>query len=134
MAAEEAALLAEVAGGDAGAPLEERFRRYAGRLHTLGLGLLGGPGLAEELVEESFVRLWCQAPRYDPERGTVATFDDYWSPFLGGQGPAPAYVMTLGDDRRRRLRDGLGARVPTGEDGSIHLVSRAWAVRGRAPS
>ena len=74
VAAEEAALLAEVAGGDAGAPLEELFRRYAGRLYTLGLGLLGDPGLAEELVQESFVRLWRQAPRYDPERGTVATF------------------------------------------------------------
>lgn len=74
VAAEEAALLAAVAGGDRGAPLEELFRRYAGRLYALGLGLLGDAGLAEELVQESFVRLWRQAPRFDPARGTVATF------------------------------------------------------------
>lgn len=72
--AEEAALLAEVAGGDRGAPLEELFRRYAGRLYAFGLGLLGDPGLAEELVQESFVRLWRQAARYDPARGSVAAF------------------------------------------------------------
>ena len=74
VAAEEVALLAKVAGGDREEPLEDLFRRYAGRLYALGLGLLGDSGLAEELVQESFVRLWRQAPRYDPARGTVATF------------------------------------------------------------
>ena len=74
VAAEEVALLAKVAGGDRGEPLEDLFRRYAGRLYALGLRLLGDNGLAEELVQESFVRLWRQAPRYDPARGTVATF------------------------------------------------------------
>ena len=73
-AAEEAALLAKVAGGDRGEPLEKLFHRYAGRLYALGLGLLGDSGLAEELVQESFVRLWRQAPRFDPARGTVAAF------------------------------------------------------------
>jgi SAM-dependent methyltransferase len=60
-------------------------------------------------------------------------FDDYWGPFLGGQGPAPAYVMSLTDDRRWALRDLLRARLPSGPDGSISLVARAWAVRGNAP-
>jgi RNA polymerase sigma-70 factor (ECF subfamily) len=73
-AAEEAALLTKVAGGDRGEPLEELFHRYAGRLYALGLGLLGDSGLAEELVQESFVRLWRQAPRFDPARGTVSAF------------------------------------------------------------
>ena len=31
-------------------------------------------------------------------------FEDYWNPFLGGQGPAPTYVMSLSDDRRESLR------------------------------
>ena len=74
VAAEEALLLAKVAGGDRGEPLEELFRRYAGRLYALGLTLLGDNGLAEELVQESFVRLWRQARRFDPDRGTVSTF------------------------------------------------------------
>lgn len=57
-------------------------------------------------------------------------FDDYWTPFLGSQGPAPGYVMSLTPDRRARLRDALRERLPTGRDGTISLTARAWAVRG----
>lgn len=56
-------------------------------------------------------------------------FDDYWSPFLGGQGPAPAYAMSLDETARNRLRDRLRERVPTRSDGSISMIARAWAVR-----
>lgn len=62
---------------------------------------------------------------------TFAGFDDFWSPFLGGQGPAPAYAMSLSDDGRRMLRDLLEERLPIGADGSIPLTARAWAVRGQ---
>ncbi len=58
-----------------------------------------------------------------------ASFDAYWQPFLGGQGPAPAYAMSLPEDARRRLRERLRERVPVQADGSIALVARAWAVR-----
>ncbi|MCO5178156.1 MAG: methyltransferase domain-containing protein [Thermomicrobiales bacterium] len=57
-------------------------------------------------------------------------FDDYWSPFLGAQGSAPAYVATLDADRRDALRDLLRHSVPLANDGSIHLTARAWAARG----
>jgi trans-aconitate methyltransferase len=63
-----------------------------------------------------------------------ADFEDYWTPFLGGQGPAPGYAMALDEDRRGALRDRVKARLPVAADGSISLVARAWAVRGRAPS
>lgn len=36
--------------------------------------LLGNRGLAEELVQETFIRLWRSAPRFDVERGSLATF------------------------------------------------------------
>jgi hypothetical protein len=58
-------------------------------------------------------------------------FDDYWSPFLGGQGPAPAYVMSLRAEKRIALREALRKRLPTEQDGSINLVARAWAVKSR---
>jgi SAM-dependent methyltransferase len=58
-------------------------------------------------------------------------FDDYWSPFLRGQGPAPGYAVSLDEARRAALRDRLRARLPVGADGTIHLTARAWAVRGR---
>ena len=61
-------------------------------------------------------------------------FDDYWSPFLGGQGPAPSYVASLDEDRRVALRERLRAALPADDDGSIHLIARAWAVRGTVPT
>jgi SAM-dependent methyltransferase len=57
-------------------------------------------------------------------------FDDYWTPFLGGEGPAPAYAKALDRDRRAALRDTIRASLPIQPDGSIHLIARAWAVRG----
>lgn len=72
--AAEAELLALVAGGDSGAPLRRLYHRYERRLYGFGLRLLGQPGLAEELVQETWVRLWQSAPRFDPERGTVRAF------------------------------------------------------------
>jgi SAM-dependent methyltransferase len=59
-----------------------------------------------------------------------ADFDDYWSPFLGGQGPAPSYVASLPEDRRHQLAERLRESLPVAADGSIALVARAWAVRG----
>ena len=66
--------MARVAAGDRGAPLAELYRRYEGRLYGLGLRLLGDPGLAEELVQETFLRLWRSASRFDPARGSVRSF------------------------------------------------------------
>ena len=61
-----------------------------------------------------------------------ADFDDYWTPFLGGQGPAPGYVASLTDAHREALADALRAALPAAPDGSIPLTARAWAVRGIA--
>ncbi len=57
-------------------------------------------------------------------------FDDYWTPFLGGQGPAPGYAMSLSQEHRVALRERLQAALPFALDGSIPLVARAWAVLG----
>ena len=62
---------------------------------------------------------------------TFRDFDDYWNPFLGGQGPAPSYAMSLSEERRVALRDRIRAMLPIQSDGSISLIARAWAIRGR---
>lgn len=59
-------------------------------------------------------------------------FDDYWTPLLSGQGPAPGYVMSLPLEQRARLRDTIRQRLPTSVDGTITLSARAWAVQGIA--
>jgi SAM-dependent methyltransferase len=61
-----------------------------------------------------------------------ADFEDYWRPFLGGQGPAPAYVASLSDTQRAALKAALQARLPASREGIV-LNARAWAVRGTTP-
>lgn len=61
-------------------------------------------------------------------------FEDYWRPFLGGQGPAPAYAMSLPDEHRSALRARLHLALPSASGGTIALRARAWAVRGAARS
>ena len=58
-----------------------------------------------------------------------ANFDEFWQPFLGGQGPAPAYAMSLEDTARARLRDRIREQMPVEANGSISLTARAWATR-----
>jgi SAM-dependent methyltransferase len=57
-------------------------------------------------------------------------FNDFWSPFLGGQGPAPGYVMSLSEGRRNQLRERIYNSLPFALDGTIPLILRAWAVQG----
>lgn len=60
-------------------------------------------------------------------------FDDYWSPFLGGQGPAPGYAVSLSEEHRTELRERVRSKLPIAKDGSIHIIARAWAAQGRKP-
>jgi len=62
-----------------------------------------------------------------------ADFDDYWTPFLGGQGAAPGYLMSRPVEERDAVRELLRSRLPAEADGSIPLTARAWAVRGITP-
>jgi len=102
-------------------------------------------GAARELDEgrrfplcrpEALERLWCQAGLDAVEVRAIDVptvfrdFDDYWQPFLGGQGPAPTYVSSLDAERRAALRERLRSGLETRADGTIALVARAWAVRG----
>ena len=58
-----------------------------------------------------------------------ASFDDYWEPFLAGQGPAGGYVAGLPADRRSLLESRLRPTLPATDSGAIHLTAQAWAVR-----
>jgi SAM-dependent methyltransferase len=57
------------------------------------------------------------------------SFDEYWKPFLGGQGVAPAYLQGLDAESREAIRELIESRLPTNPDGSIELTARAWSVR-----
>ncbi|WP_457093028.1 class I SAM-dependent methyltransferase [Microvirga sp. P5_D2] len=61
------------------------------------------------------------------------SFDDYWTPILGGTGSAPKYCASLSEEARGHLREALRKRLPAGPDGAILLAVRAWAVKGQVP-
>jgi ubiquinone/menaquinone biosynthesis C-methylase UbiE len=59
------------------------------------------------------------------------SFDDYWKPWLGGQGTAGAYVTSLSEDKRNRLEHHLRLAYLGGRpDGRRSFTAAAWAVRG----
>jgi SAM-dependent methyltransferase len=57
-------------------------------------------------------------------------FDDYWQPFLTGQGSAPNYLAGRDERIQNAIRECLRGSLPIGVDGAIALPARAWAVRG----
>ncbi|HET6780580.1 MAG TPA: methyltransferase domain-containing protein [bacterium] len=62
------------------------------------------------------------------------SFDDFWSPFLGGQGPSGSYVASLPPDRQEVLRRRLMNELSDGRlERPVAIAARAWAVRGSVP-
>ena len=60
-----------------------------------------------------------------------ASFDDYWSTFLTGQGKTGSYVTSLGEQQRRELERYVRAAYLCGmTDGPRVFTARFWAVRG----
>jgi RNA polymerase sigma-70 factor, ECF subfamily len=72
--AEEARLVAQIATGDSGAATAELYRRYSATLYRFGLHLLGDHGLAEEMIQECFVKLWRTAGQYEPSKASVGAY------------------------------------------------------------
>ncbi|WP_198372670.1 class I SAM-dependent methyltransferase [Roseomonas rosulenta] len=67
-------------------------------------------------------------------RMDYADFDDFWAPYLGGQGPAAGYVGALDGPSQARLRDAVRrAYLDDDPDGPRSYAATAWAVRGVAP-
>ena len=67
-------------------------------------------------------------------RMEFASFDDYWAPYAGKDGPHAEYVATLSGDEQARLRDAVRLAYVDGEpDGPRSYAAVAWAVKGIAP-
>ncbi|MBI3752097.1 MAG: class I SAM-dependent methyltransferase [Chloroflexi bacterium] len=79
--------------------------------------LFEAAGLRE--VEDAILRVSVEHP----------TFDEWWSPFTRGVGPAGSYLASLPAERQVELREAARAAVP---GMPIVVRARAWAARGRA--
>jgi len=67
-------------------------------------------------------------------RMEFACFADYWTPYMGKDGPGAEYMATLNEPERTRLQDAVRAAYLDGErDGPRSYAALAWAVKGRVP-
>ena len=89
---------------------------------TRRFGVWDGGYLSELFSEAGYAHVEARAIDVPT---VFADFDDYWSPFLGGQGPGGVYVRSLDDTRRDALRDRLRGALARELDGTIHLSARA---------
>jgi RNA polymerase sigma-70 factor (ECF subfamily) len=78
--------------------LAEAFRRHAGAAHGLARRVLGDDSLAEEVVQEIFLRLWNAPDRFDPDRGSLRSF-------LLAQAHGRAVDLLRSDVSRRRREE-----------------------------
>jgi RNA polymerase sigma-70 factor (ECF subfamily) len=72
--APEVDLLRRLATGEREAPLAELYRLYGRRLYALGVRMLGDASAAEDLVQDTFVKIWRGADRYDPALASPRTW------------------------------------------------------------
>lgn len=66
-------LMRSFAARDVGAA-DVLYHRFAGRIYGLGLVMLGNEAAAQDLVQDTFVKLWRNADRYDRSRGKLETW------------------------------------------------------------
>lgn len=87
-----------------------------------------------------FGRAWRAAGLTDVVETTLsirmefASFDDYWAPYEGKEGPQAEYVATLSAGDKQRLREAVRLAYVDGEaDGPRSYAALAWAVKGIRP-
>jgi RNA polymerase sigma-70 factor (ECF subfamily) len=96
--------------------LAEVYRRHAPALFGLARRILAGRDLAEEVVQEVFLRLWNQPDRFDPDRGSLRT---YLLTQTHGRS-----VDVIRAEASRRAREERDARLTV--EGSYDLEREVW--------
>src|SRR5580704_2605596 len=88
-------------------------------------------------LPDGLPRLFTDAGLADVQRRSLtirmnyASFDDYWQPLLGGQGPVGSYIVELDADKRRQIESAVRRAYCSGSpDGERSMTATAWAVRG----
>ena len=88
-------------------------------------------------LPDGLVRLFEAADLDRIERASItsrmdyASFDDYWQPLGGGQGPVGTYLAQLHADVRARIEAAVATAYRSGSpDGPRSMTATAWVVRG----
>jgi RNA polymerase sigma-70 factor (ECF subfamily) len=67
-------LMTNLGGAEVEAALSELYDRYSRTVFGVGLKILGDRSLAEELVQEVFLKVWRSSHTFDPSRGSFSTW------------------------------------------------------------
>jgi RNA polymerase sigma-70 factor (ECF subfamily) len=70
---DDAKLMARIISRDQGA-LSELYQRYGGLVYSLASRVLENSMLAEEVTQDTFLKIWNQASAWNPEKGRLATW------------------------------------------------------------
>jgi SAM-dependent methyltransferase len=115
---------------DAAATLDESGNQRRARNYTRPMTRPGELALAWHRCGFTGVRETALVIRME-----FTSFNDYWTPYLGKEGPAAEYVASLDAEKQERLRDLVRAAYLDGEaDGPRSYAAIAWAVSGSVPS
>jgi RNA polymerase sigma-70 factor (ECF subfamily) len=116
-----AALLKDLHTSRGEETMRSLYRTYGGELYGFALNCLGDRGLAEEVVQDVFTRVWRHAETFDPEKASFRT----WL-----YGIARNAIIDL--ERRRAVRPGLVTRQEDADhvatDDSIERALLGWQV------
>lgn len=67
-------------------------------------------------------------------RTVFASFDDYWAPLEGKDGPIPAYLRSVPSDIRGQIKEAVRRAYLDGEDdGPRSYAATTWVVTGTKP-
>ena len=113
-ASDEAGLLAAVAAGD-GAAFRQLYASYSAPLFSLAIRLVGDAGAAEEILQDSFVKIWRHAADYDACKARPFTW-------------AVTILRRTGIDYlRKHPRSRVGMTIPDDEINHVAFVTRETA-------
>jgi RNA polymerase sigma-70 factor, ECF subfamily len=115
---DDAALVREVAGGSYDA-LAALYDRHATAIYAVASRLTSDRGVAEEVVQDTFLALWDRAESFDPRTGSL-----------------PAWLHTIARNRTvdrlrsagRRPQLAGPHRSSTAEDSETQILERAAAI------
>lgn len=115
---DDAALVRELVGGSEAA-LATLYDRYGGAVFASAYRLIADRGIAEEVVQETFLTLWNRAELFDPAAGTLPAW-------LHAIGRNRAVDRLRAAGRRPRLVTITAPGAP--DEGEIQGLERAMAL------